>query len=269
MGQILCQEGIANDRTRLGAALLRPGHHMVGSALNTVFAITPSGTKTLPVFTDNIENVFADADIDVVIDFTQPDATLHHCALAQAHKKPLVIGTTGLSEGQEAQLRRHAMHCPILFAANMSLGVNLLMSLVEKASAALGSDFDVEILEMHHKHKKDSPSGTALALGKAVATGRDLPASAATDHADRSRMGEREPGSIGYAVLRGGTVAGEHSVIFAGADERISLTHLAGDRYIFARGAVQAAIWLVDHFANTGKAGLYDMQHVLGLRAIQ
>ncbi|MEC9403958.1 MAG: 4-hydroxy-tetrahydrodipicolinate reductase, partial [Pseudomonadota bacterium] len=171
-----------------------------------------------------------------------------------------VIGTTGWAEGQDEPLKAAARHARIVKSGNMSLGVNLLASLVRKAAAALDADFDIEVLEMHHKHKVDAPSGTALLLGEAAAQGRGLDLAA---HSVRSRDGIMDPrktGDIGFATLRGGSVIGEHSVIFAGEGERIELTHRAEDRQLFARGAVKAALWGFDQ-----KPGFYSMADVLGL----
>ena len=200
------------------------------------------------------------AAVDVVIDFTIPAATLAHAKLAAEHGTAMVIGTTGLSEADMAEIAAAAENTAIVHAGNMSLGVNLLVVVAEQVAAALGSDYDIEVLEMHHKHKIDAPSGTALMLGKAAAQGRGV------DHGDAAVMsregetGARPEGAIGYATLRGGDVIGDHSVIFAGPGERIELTHKAGDRRLFGAGAIRAALW------TEGKApGLYTMRDVLGL----
>lgn len=190
---------------------------------------------------------------DAVIDFTNPEATRKHAGLAAAHKKILITGTTGLGAEDEKALQDAAKHTVIVRAANMSVGVNLLLALVEQAAAKLGPEWDIEIFEAHHKHKIDSPSGTALALGKAAAKHRK--GDFVTD-----RHGKRRDGDIGYAVSRGGDVVGEHMVTFYGAGERISLGHMASDRALFARGALKAALW-----ARSQKHGLYSMRDVLGL----
>lgn len=196
--------------------------------------------------TDNPENLF---DADAVIDFTTPDATRKHIWLAAKHHKPIVIGTTGMSEKDMKEMQDAAAECPLLYSANMSVGVNLLSALVEHASARL-EDFDIEILETHHRNKIDAPSGTALMLGKA--TGRPA---AAID-----RSGKRDTGMLGYAVMRGGDVVGEHSVSFFGPGERLELSHRAHDRSLFAKGAVRAAQWLKEK-----PHGFYTMRNVLGL----
>lgn len=191
---------------------------------------------------------------DVLIDFTMPESTAQHIWLAAKHHKPLVIGTTGLNAAQEKEIADAAKECPLLYAANMSVGVNLLLALVEQAAARLGPEWDIEINETHHKHKKDAPSGTALALGKAAQTGRQG-GDFVTD-----RNGVREGGSIGFSVQRGGDVVGEHTVTFFGEGERIELGHKATNRALFARGALRAATWIKDK-----PYGLYSMRDALDL----
>jgi len=201
---------------------------------------------------DDAENLFKNSD--VVIDFTIPDATMNHLDLAVQTGTPLVIGTTGLNEDQEALLQSSANKTPILYAANMSVGVNMLMALVEQAASRLGDDWDIEIFETHHHHKIDSPSGTALALGKSARNGRNG-GDFVTD-----RAGKRKAGDIGYAVQRGGDVVGEHDVTFFSQGERLILGHKATDRALFAKGALRAARWLTNK-----PAGLYSMKDVLDL----
>lgn len=191
---------------------------------------------------------------DVLIDFTAPEATRQHIRMAAEYHKALVIGTTGLSEDDNAAIQKAAQKTPILYTANMSIGVNLLLSLVEQAASKLGREWDIEIFETHHKHKVDAPSGTALALGRAAQTGRKG-GNFVTD-----RTGKRASGDIGYAVQRGGDVVGEHTVTFFSAGERIELGHKATDRMLFARGAIHAATWLCGQ-----PPGLYTMRDALGL----
>jgi len=191
---------------------------------------------------------------DVVIDFTNPEATAKHVWLAAKHHKPLVIGTTGLSAVQEQELKDASKECAIVYAANMSVGVNLLLALVEDAAKRLGPEWDIEINETHHKHKIDAPSGTALALGKAAQAGRG------TGDFVTERQGERTKGTIGFSVQRGGDVVGEHTVSFFGEGERIELSHRATNRALFARGALHASYWVKDQ-----AYGLYGMREVLGL----
>ncbi len=200
------------------------------------------------------------ARADAVLDFTAPESSVEFAGLAANARIVHVIGTTGFSAQDEAAIAAAARHATIVKAGNMSLGVNLLVGLTRKVAQALNEDFDIEILEMHHKHKVDAPSGTALMLGEAAAEGRGI------SHKERSvrvrdgYTGPRNRGDIGYATLRGGNVVGEHTVVFAGEGERIELTHRATDRGIFARGAVRAALW------GRGKApGLYSMADVLGI----
>ncbi len=198
--------------------------------------------------------------IDGIIDFTAPAATLTFAELAAQARVIHVIGTTGLSPDDETKLQAAGRHARIVKSGNMSLGVNLLAVMVKKVAAALGEGFDVEVLEMHHRHKVDAPSGTALLLGNAAAEGREI---SLRDRSVMSREGHTGPrplGDIGFATLRGGSVIGEHSVIFAGPDERIELTHKAQSRDIFAHGALKATLWAVDK-----KPGVYSMLDVLGL----
>lgn len=197
-------------------------------------------------------------DADCVIDFTAPDVTVGLAALAASQGKILVSGTTGLQSTQKEALIRAGETARVVWAANMSVGVNLLMALVEHTAAKLGPDTDIEILEMHHRHKVDAPSGTALALGEAAARGRKVDLH---DVAVKSRdgiIGPRSPGSIGFATLRGGDVIGEHAVIFAGTGEKIELSHQATSRDVFARGALTAALW-----AANKPNGFYTMKDVV------
>jgi len=201
-------------------------------------------------------------DADALIDFSVPAASVEFAGLAAQARIVHVIGTTGLSEEDETRISAAARHATIIKAGNMSLGVNLLASLVRQAARALDPSWDIEVVEMHHRHKVDAPSGTALLLGEAAAEGRNI---TLKDNAERGRdgiTGARKEGAIGFAALRGGTVIGEHEVIFAGPSERIVLSHIAEDRGIFARGALKAAMW------GQGRGpGLFDMADVLGLNS--
>ncbi len=198
---------------------------------------------------------------DVFIDFSVPDALAVHLDAAIAAERPIVIGTTGLSLDHHRLIEGAARRVPVLQAANMSLGVNLLAHLVRETAARLGADWDIEIVEMHHRHKVDAPSGTALLLGEAAAAGRGIDLAEASDRGRDGITGARKAGNIGFAALRGGSVAGEHQVIFAAEGERIELGHRAESRAIFARGALQAALWLTGQ-----KPGRYDMADMLGLK---
>lgn len=203
----------------------------------------------------SVDDLFAASD--AVIDFTTPEATLEHAAVASRLGKILVVGTTGLTVAQEDSLAEAAKSAVIVYSANMSFGVNLLAALVEKAARALSpDDWDIEVFESHHHHKIDAPSGTALLLGKAAAKGRDI----SLPPVEHDRNGKRESGEIGFSVARGGDVVGEHTVFFFGEGERIELTHRATNRALFARGAIKAALWAKDK-----PAGLYSMTDVLGL----
>jgi len=215
------------------------------------------GELGVPLASDPVP-VFARAD--GVLDFTVPAATIGFAEIAAQARIAHIIGTTGLTAEDDEKIAAAARHAPIVKSGNMSLGVNLLAVLVRQAAQALDADFDVEVLEMHHRAKVDAPSGTALMLGRAAAEGREI---ALEEHSVRSRDGHTGPrrrGDIGFATLRGGTVTGEHSVIFAGNGETITLSHKATDRALFARGALKAALWARDR-----KPGLYSMADVLGL----
>jgi 4-hydroxy-tetrahydrodipicolinate reductase len=198
---------------------------------------------------------------DVFVDFSVPEAVEAHLSEARRAGKPILIGTTGLGSDHERLIDEAAAEIPLIHAANTSLGVNLLAYLVREAAARLGEDWDLEIFEMHHRMKADSPSGTALMLGRAGAEGRGVDLDSVADRGRDGMSGPRKPGRIGFASLRGGSVAGEHLAIFAGEGERLELGHRAESRAVFARGAIEAALWLV------GKpAGRYTMADVLGLK---
>ena len=198
---------------------------------------------------------------DAILDFTIPAATVKLAALAAETHLAHIIGTTGCSATDDAKIAEAAKKTAIMKSGNMSLGVNLLAVMTRQVAAALGDEFDIEIVEMHHNKKIDAPSGTALLLGEAAAEGRKIDLAKQSERGRDGHTGARKVGAIGFASLRGGNVAGEHSVIFAGADERIELTHKATDRMIFARGALKAALW-----ARGKPPGLYNMLDVLGLR---
>lgn len=201
------------------------------------------------------------AKADGIIDFTIPAATLKMAGFAAQARIAHIIGTTGCSEEDEAALRAAARHATIVKSGNMSLGVNLLSVLVEQAAKALDSAFDIEIVEMHHKHKVDAPSGTALLLGEAAAAGRNIDLASNSVRSRDGHTGPREEGTIGFSTLRGGSVVGDHTVVFAGEGERIELSHIAQDRMNFAVGAVKAALW-----ARDKGPGYFNMKDVLGFR---
>jgi 4-hydroxy-tetrahydrodipicolinate reductase len=255
MGRMNLAAAFASDACEIAAASEHPESKWIGCDVGELIGEGPLGILVAA----DPDPVFAQSD--VVIDFTLPEPSLRHVASAVRHKTSLVLGTTGLSAAQQADVEKAANEVAILQAANMSLGVNLLLELVTQAAAVLTPDFDIEVLEMHHRHKVDAPSGTALALGEAAAAGRQVSLEEVSQRVRDGYTGERQRGDIGFATLRGGDVAGEHSVIFAGAGERIELTHKATTREIFVRGALRAALWLAGR-----PAGLYSMKDVLGLK---
>ena len=254
MGAMLVRQVQAQgDACRLIGATERDGSPALGKDAGDLAGI---GSLGVAVSADPVA-LFAAAD--AVIDFTAPAATVAHAALAAQGKCIHVIGTTGLEAAHDAEIKKAARHTAIVRAANFSVGVNLMLALAKRASGLLDEEFDIEIVEMHHRHKVDAPSGTALALGDAVALGRQV---ALGDVAVRARdgiTGARRRGSIGFATLRGGDVVGDHTVIFAAEGERFEIGHKASSRQIFARGAVRAALW-----ARGKPPGLYSMQDVLG-----
>jgi 4-hydroxy-tetrahydrodipicolinate reductase len=255
MGQTLIRVIQATPGAILAGAIERPGSPHIGRDAGELAGIGPLG---VPI-TDDALAVFV--GVEGVLDFTAPAATVEFAELAAQARIVHVIGTTGCSAEDDAKIRAAGRHAVVIKSGNMSLGVNLLGVLVKQAAKALG-DFDIEILEMHHKHKVDAPSGTALLLGEAAVAGRNV---SLADHSVRVRdghTGPREDGTIGFAALRGGSVVGDHSVILAGEGERITLSHHAEDRTIFARGAVKAALW-----GKGRKPGLYSMLDVLGLNS--
>lgn len=255
MGQALIRTIAEIDGVHLAGAIERSGSDALGRDAGEMAGLGSNGV----IVTDDALPVFAKAE--GVLDFTAPAATLEFADLAAQARIVHVIGTTGMEQSHEARLEAASRHARIVKSGNMSLGVNLLSVLVRQAAKALdASDWDIEVLEMHHRHKVDAPSGTALLLGEAAAEGRKI---ALAEHSVRVRdghTGAREPGSIGFATLRGGSVIGEHSVVLAGEGEIVELTHKATDRSIFARGAVRAALW-----ARGQKPGYYSMLDVLGL----
>lgn len=255
MGQTLVRVISEMEGVRLTAAVERAGSPHLGRDAGDMAGVGANGVT----IGDDPLSAFASAD--GVLDFTSPAATVEFAGYAAQARIAHVIGTTGCSPEDDAAIAAAARHATIVKSGNMSLGVNLLAALVEQAAKALDpQDFDIEILEMHHRHKVDAPSGTALLLGEAAAKGREI---ALAENAVRVRdghTGARKTGAIGFASLRGGSVVGEHSVYLSGPGERIVLSHDALDRSIFARGAVKAALW-----ARGRKPGLYSMRDVLGL----
>ncbi|MGB8815031.1 MAG: 4-hydroxy-tetrahydrodipicolinate reductase [Paracoccaceae bacterium] len=254
MGQMLIQMVHASDKARLVGCLVRAGHAWVGRDVG----VCMGGAAVGVVVSDDPLEAFSHAQ--AVIDFTSPAATVGFAGLCAQARAVHVIGTTGLEPEHLAAIGRAAHHAVIVRAGNMSLGVNLLVRLTQKVAAALDADWDVEIVEAHHRMKVDAPSGTALMLGEAAAAGRGVALADVRDSGRDGITGARKRGDIGFAAIRGGDVVGEHDVIFAADGERIVLRHLATDRRIFARGALKAALW-----GQSAKPGAYDMMDVLGL----
>lgn len=255
MGRFLIETCTRTAGVRLGAALEHPASTLLGSDAGELAGV---GRLGVPVVADL--GAVLDS-FDVLIDFTRPAATLAHLELCRAAGKRLVIGTTGFDAEQKALIAQAAADIGIVFAPNMSIGVNLCLKLLEMAARVLGDGVDIEIIEAHHRHKIDAPSGTALKMGEVVAAalGRDLAECAV--YAREGVTGERPAGAIGFATVRAGDIVGEHTVLFADDGERVEITHKASSRLTFASGAVRAAVWL-----NGQERGLFDMQDVLGLR---
>lgn len=255
MGRTLIQIVHATPGAALVGAIEHSGSRHIGKDAGELAGVGPLGVAIgddpLPAF----------AKADGVLDFSTPAASVEFAGYAAQARIVHVIGTTGCSDDDNAKIAAAARHATIVKSGNMSLGVNLLSVLVEQAARALdAADFDIEILEMHHKHKVDAPSGTALLLGEAAAAGREIQLAEKSVRVRDGHTGAREAGTIGFATLRGGSVIGEHSVLLAGLGERVTLSHHAEDRAIFARGAVKAALW-----GRGRKPGLYSMRDVLGL----
>jgi 4-hydroxy-tetrahydrodipicolinate reductase len=254
MGQALTRVLVETPGCVVAGGIEAKGSPALGRDIGEVAGLEPLGIA----ITDDPLPLFAQAD--GVLDFTTPAATVEFATLSAQSRIVHVIGSTGFTDADEAKLEAAARHATIVKAGNMSMGVNLLAVLTAQVARALGSEFDIEILELHHRHKRDAPSGTSLMLGRAAAEARQV---SLTERGVRSRDGDTGPrreGDIGFAALRGGDVVGEHRVIFAGPGERIELAHIATDRGIFARGAVKAALW-----ARGRDPGLYSMRDVLGL----
>jgi len=255
MGQALIRAVATMPGARVAGAIERAGSPHVGKDAGELAGLgrigVAIGDDPLPAF----------AHAEGVLDFTTPAASVEFAGYAAQARIVHVVGTTGCTAGDDARIAAAARHATIVKSGNMSLGVNLLAVLVEQAARALGpDDFDIEILEMHHRHKVDAPSGTALLLGEAAAAGRGIALAGNDVRVRDGHTGARQAGTIGFATLRGGSVVGDHSVMLAGTGERITLAHHAEDRAIFARGAVKAALW-----ARDKKPGLYSMRDVLGL----
>jgi 4-hydroxy-tetrahydrodipicolinate reductase len=255
MGRILLEAVNQNSHARLGAATGRPGSSLIGADAGEIAGLGKHQVRLVGDLREVIQ------DFDVLIDFTTPQTTLTNAKLCAAHGKGLVIGTTGFNAEEKQTLLAFQNQIPLCIAANFSTGVNLCFKLLEMAASVLGDDVDIEIVEAHHRHKVDSPSGTALRMGEVLADtlGRDLDQVAI--YGREGQTGPRQRDTIGFATVRGGDVVGDHTVMFLADGERVEITHKASSRMAFARGAVRAAIWLQQQ-----PKGLFDMQDVLELK---
>jgi 4-hydroxy-tetrahydrodipicolinate reductase len=253
MGKALLEAVQQTEGVQVSAAIERPGSTVIGVDAGELAGIGGIGVAVV----DSIDSA---PPFDVLIDFTRPEVTMANLAACRQRGSAIVIGTTGLDEAQKAEIKAAGDEIGVVFAPNMSVGVNLCLKLLEMAARVLGDEVDIEVIEAHHRHKIDAPSGTALRMGEVVAEalGRDLKECAV--YGREGNTGERDPKTIGFETIRAGDIVGEHTVMFAGIGERVEITHKASSRRTFAGGAVRAAQWLM------GKnAGLYDMQDVLGL----
>jgi len=253
MGRMLVKAIDATENTELVGATERSGSALLGTDAGNLAAIGALGVSL-------VDDLSQCEKADVLIDFTAPAACLEHANFVANHKMAMVIGTTGFEPAQMDELKSILSNSRVVMAANYSVGVNLALSLIQQAAQVLGSDYDAEIYEAHHKHKVDAPSGTALAMGRALADGRDVKLDDVAVYAREGITGAREAGSIGFSVVRGGNIIGDHKATFIADEERIEINHFAQDRIVFAKGAVRAAAWLLDQ-----PAGWHDMQDVLGL----
>jgi 4-hydroxy-tetrahydrodipicolinate reductase len=254
MGRVLLESVAADAECSLSGALDRPGSPLVGQDAGAAWGAT-SGVKV----TD--QPAVALQGTQALIDFTRPEATFGYLEACAAAGVPLVIGTTGFDDAGKARIAAAAQRIPLVFAPNMSVGVNLLMKLAELAAQVLQDGYDIEIIEAHHRHKVDAPSGTALGLGQAVARALDRDLARCAVYGREGVTGERAPETIGFATVRGGDIVGDHTLLFAGIGERVELTHKASSRATFALGALRAAKWLQGR-----EPGLYDMRDVLNLK---
>jgi 4-hydroxy-tetrahydrodipicolinate reductase len=254
MGQMLIKTIMHSDTMHLAGAIEQSRHDWVGRDVGDAM-----GTASMGVIVSD-DAATAISDVDVIIDFTIPQATVAFAELAAAAGVAHIIGTTGFNAGHLAQIAKSAQKIPIVRAGNMSLGINLLVKLTKQVAVALDADFDIEIIEAHHNKKIDAPSGTALMLGEAAAEGRNVRLEDVRDTSRDGIVGARKQGDIGFVAIRGGDIVGEHDVMFASSAERITLRHVASDRTVFARGALKAALWV-----HSQMPGEYDMFDVLGL----
>ncbi len=254
MGLCLIKAIALSDKAKLTVAIARTGSHSIGNDAGVLAGISQLGVKV----GDDLNAALN--DFDILIDFTRPEISMNYIELCRKAGKKIIIGTTGYSDTQKIEISQAAKEIPIVLAPNMSVGVNLSLKLLEVAAKVMGDYTDIEIIEAHHRHKVDAPSGTALQMGEVIATtlGRDLKDSAI--YGREGNTGERNQKTIGFSTIRAGDIVGEHTVMFADEGERLEITHKATSRMTFANGAVRAAIWL-----NAKEYGLFDMQDVLEL----
>lgn len=255
MGKALIEACANTEGLELSVATEHPSNPLIGADAGAVAGMSSNNVLIAPSLAEAVN------DFDVLIDFTRPEPCLEHLAWCVEHGKKVVIGTTGFDEAGKAAIAQAAERIPVVFAPNMSVGVNLCLKLLDMAARVLGDSVDIEIIEAHHRHKVDAPSGTALRMGEVVADalGRDLKECAV--YGREGVTGERDRKTIGFETIRAGDIVGEHTVMFADVGERVEITHKASSRMTFAKGAVRAATWLKDK-----QAGLFDMQDVLGLK---
>jgi len=260
MGRQLIQAALQMDGVALGAALEREGSSLhEGSSLLGADAGELAGVAKTGVTVQSSLDAVKD-DFDVFIDFTRPEGTLDHLAFCRQHGKGMVIGTTGFDDAGKQAIQAASNEIAIVFAANFSVGVNVMLKLLEKAAKVMGDYTDIEIIEAHHRYKVDAPSGTALAMGEAIAQAMDKDLKECAVYTREGYTGERVPGTIGFATVRAGDIVGEHTAMFADIGERVEITHKASSRMTFANGAVRSAMWL-----KGKKDGLFDMRDVLDL----
>lgn len=254
MGRQLIQAVQQSEQGRLGAALERPGSSLIGADAGEMAGVGAIGIK----IGDCLASI--KDDFDILVDFTRPEGTLVHLDFCLQHGKGMIIGTTGFDQAQKALIQRAAERIGIVFAANFSIGVNVMLKLLEKTTKIMGGYCDIEIIEAHHRHKVDAPSGTALAMGEVIAAAMDQRLDQCAVYSREGHTGERQPRTIGFASVRAGDIVGEHTAIFADIGERIEISHKASSRMTFANGAIRSAIWLKGR-----KPGFYGMNEVLEL----
>jgi 4-hydroxy-tetrahydrodipicolinate reductase len=255
MGRRIAALSYEYEGIELTGAFERSGHEDIGKNVAGILGVADKGI----ILAGRVEDIIDQTD--VIIDFTAPGATLHNAEIASKNKKSLVVGTTGMSKDEISKLREFSKDIPIVFAPNMSVGINLLLKVLADISPVLANDFDIEIIEAHHRLKKDAPSGTAIKLAQVIADSIDRNLDEVAVYTRKGITGERPRKDIGMQTIRGGDIVGDHTVMYCGLGERIEITHKASSRDTFARGALKAALWL-----NNKKPGMYDMQDVLGLK---